>query len=86
MACELPVVACTAGALPEVVGDDGAGILVPPRDARALAGAILRLLKDPELRRKMGKNARDRVLKLFTWEKAARQMVEVYQEAIDAHR
>jgi glycosyltransferase involved in cell wall biosynthesis len=86
MACELPVVACTAGALPEVVGDDGAGVLVPPRDARALAGAILRLLKDPELRRKMGQTARERVLKLFTWENAARQMVEVYQEAIDAHR
>jgi glycosyltransferase involved in cell wall biosynthesis len=86
MACELPVVARTAGALPEVVGDDGAGVLVPPRDARALAGAILRLLKDPELRRKMGQTARERVLKLFTWENAARQMVEVYQEAIDAHR
>jgi glycosyltransferase involved in cell wall biosynthesis len=86
MACELPVVACNAGALPEVVGDDGAGILVPPRDARALAGAILGLLKDPELRRRMGKAARERVLKLFTWEKAARQMAEVYQEAIDAYR
>jgi len=35
---------------------------------------------------KMGKAARERVLKLFTWENAARQMVEVYQEAIDAHR
>ncbi len=86
MACELPVVACTAGALPEVVGDDGAGILVPPRDARALAQAIKRLLKDPERRQQMGHAARRRVLDLFTWENAARQMVDVYREVIDAHR
>ncbi len=86
MACELPVVACTAGALPEVVGDDGAGILVPPRDAPALARAIKRLLDSPELRASLGRAARRRVLELFTWKNAARQMVEVYREVIDAHR
>ena len=76
----------SAGALPEVVGDDGAGILVPPRDAQALAQAIKRLLKDPELRQQMGRAARRRVLDLFTWENAARQMADVYREVIDAHR
>jgi glycosyltransferase involved in cell wall biosynthesis len=86
MACELPVVASTAGALPEVVGNDGAGILVPPRNAPALAQAINALLQDPELRRRMVQAGRRRVLSLFTWEKAARQMVEVYKETIDAHR
>ncbi len=85
MACELPVVASTAGALPEVVGHDGAGLLVPPRDASALAQAILRLLADTALRQQMGRAARLRVQNLFTWGKAARQMVEVYREAIDAH-
>jgi len=86
MACELPVVACAAGALPEVVGEDGAGILVPPRDAQALAQAIRLLLGNPHLRRQMGQAARRRVLNLFTWENAARQMVEVYREVVDAHR
>ena len=85
MSCELPVVSSTAGALPEVVGDDGAGILVPPRDAPALGQAIRHLLADPELRRLMGQAGRHRVTTLFTWENAARQMVEVYREAIDAH-
>jgi glycosyltransferase involved in cell wall biosynthesis len=85
MACELPVVCSTAGALPEVVGDDGAGILVPPRNAPALGQAIHRLLEDPDLRRQMGQAGRRRVTTLFTWETAARQMVEVYREAIDAH-
>jgi glycosyltransferase involved in cell wall biosynthesis len=85
MACELPVVSSTAGALPEVVGKDGAGILVPPRNAPALAQAIRLLLKDPGLRRQIGQTGRRRVIDRFTWEKAARQMVEVYREAIDAH-
>lgn len=85
MACELPVVACAAGALPEVVGQDGAGILVPSRDAQALAQAIQGLLRDPGLRQRMGQAARRRVLHLFTWENAARQMVKVYQEVIHAH-
>jgi len=85
MACELPVVSSTAGALPEVVGKDGAGILVPPRNAPALAQAIRRLLEDPGLRRQMGQAGRRRVMDRFTWESAARQMVEVYRETIDAH-
>ncbi|NWF56398.1 MAG: glycosyltransferase family 4 protein [Syntrophaceae bacterium] len=86
MACELPVISSTAGALPEVVGNDGAALLVPPRDSRAIAAAIRKLIENQTLRLRMGKAARDRVLKLFTWENAARQMVEVYREAIDAHR
>jgi glycosyltransferase involved in cell wall biosynthesis len=85
MACQLPVVATTAGALPEVVGAEDTGILVPPRDATALARAIRLLLGDPDLRHKMGQAARKRIVKHFTWENAARQMVEVYREAIDAH-
>jgi glycosyltransferase involved in cell wall biosynthesis len=86
MACELPVVACAAGALPEVVGNDGAGILVPPRDAGALARAVLTLLNDADLRDRMGRCARQRILGQFSWENTARQMVEVYREIIDAHR
>jgi len=86
MACELPVISSTAGALPEVVGNDGAAVLVPPRDSRAIAAAVGKLIANRELRQNMGKAARERVLKLFTWENAARQMVEVYREAIDAHR
>ena len=47
MACGVPLVATTGGALPEVVGPDGeAGLLVPPNDPSALATAILRMLDD----------------------------------------
>ena len=87
MACELPVIAATGGALPEVVGQHmKTGILVPPRDPYALAEAIDYLIEHPQVRERIGKAARERVLKTFTWENAAKQMVKVYQEAIDAHR
>jgi len=84
MACGLPLVAARGGALPEVVGE--AGVLVPPADPRALAGALTALLADPERRRCLGEAARRRVLTAFRWEDAARRLGEVYQEAIDADR
>lgn len=85
MACELPVVASAAGALPEVVGQEGTGLLVPPRNPRALAQAIAYLLDNPALRRQMGRAARERVLRLFSWERAARQIESIYQEVINAY-
>ena len=55
MACGVPVVATTGGALPEVVGTDGeTGLLVPPGDPGALARRCRRLLDDPVLRARLG--------------------------------
>ncbi len=83
MACGVPVISTTGGALPEVVGD--AGILVPPGDAHALEGAITELLDNPEKRERLGKAGYERVLKHFTWHSTAMKIVDVYREAIDAH-
>ncbi|MGB2853730.1 MAG: glycosyltransferase, partial [Dehalococcoidia bacterium] len=80
--CSLPVVATTAGALPEVVEDGRGGILVPPRDSYALAGAIKRLLKDEHMRKVMGEEGRRRVVRQFDWREAARKTIEVYQEVL----
>lgn len=80
MACGTPVIATCAGALPEVVGEDGAGVLVPPRNPQALAQAILEVLRDPERKGKMGMAGRQRVEKLFTWERVAERTAEVYKE------
>jgi len=86
MACELPVISTTGGALPEVIGEHlKTGYLVPPRDANALAEAIDWFLDNPKERKKIGKEARKRVLKIFTWENAAKEMVEIYQEEVDAY-
>jgi glycosyltransferase involved in cell wall biosynthesis len=85
MACGLSVIANAAGALPEVVGTDGhAGRLVPQRDARAMADAMWEILRDPAETERMGRAARSRVEKLFQWDQAAAQLVEVFEEVIHA--
>ena len=85
MACGLSVIANAAGALPEVVGTDGhAGRLVPQRDARAMADAMWEILRDPAETERMGRAARARVEKLFQWDQAAAQLVEVFEEVIHA--
>ncbi len=88
MACGLPVIANAAGALPEVVGTDGqSGILVPPRDARAMAGAIAKVLAEPGLAERMGRNARCRIQRVFKWSDAAAGLVDVFEETLHAaHR
>ncbi len=83
MACKVPLVSTSGGALPEVTGQDGeAGIIVRPADPDAMAGAIKRLLDDEMLRRKLGEAGRLRVESNFTWRQAAQKTVEVYQELL----
>lgn len=66
MAAGLPVVATTAGGIPECVAHGETGTLVPPADAGALAEAIIPLLRDPSLRRRYGEAGRRRVRKHFS--------------------
>ncbi len=85
MACELPVIAAKAGALPEVIGEHmKTGYFVPPRDPESIACAIDYFLDNPDIREKMGKAARMRILNRFSWEKAAKEIVDVYREVISA--
>jgi glycosyltransferase involved in cell wall biosynthesis len=84
MACGVPVISTSGGALPEVVGD--AGVLVPPGDAEALRRAIVVLLDDPQRQRRLADAGLARVKQSLTWRHAAEKTVQVYREAIDAHR
>ena len=84
MACGVPLITTSGGALPEVVGD--AGMIVPPADASALAGAISYLFNNPGERKKYAKAGLGRVNSVFSWPKAAQEVAEIYREAIDAHR
>src|SRR5256714_5871395 len=87
MACGVPLVATTGGALPEVVGEDGdTGLLVPPGDPSALATAIGRALDDAELRARLGEAGRQRVLERFTWRACAEGTVEQYRLALEDQR
>ncbi len=81
MACRIPVISTTGGALAEVAGD--AAKLVPPGDALALEKAIIELLDDPVQRETLAQKGYDRVCSEFTWEKTAMRTAATYQEVID---
>ena len=84
MACGTPLITTTGGALPEVVGPNGeAALTVVPGDPEALAAAILELLRNPELRARLGAAGRARVLKGFTWRVAAEGCVEQYRALLE---
>src|SRR5262245_11548500 len=87
MAAGKPIVATRTGGIPEVVVDGETGLLVPPRDHDALADAIVRLLKDVELRRGMGEAGRARARALFSTERMVQNTLNVYQRlALQPHQ
>lgn len=84
MACGTPLVATTAGALPEVVGPDGVAALhVAPADPEAIATAVARLLDDPGLAARIGAAGRARVAELFTWRAVAEQTAAWYRTTLE---
>lgn len=84
MACAVPLVATTGGALPEVVGESGVtGLLVPPGDPGALAAALGRVLDEPELAARLSAAGRDRILHRFTWRACAEATVEHYRWVVE---
>jgi len=79
MACGTPVVASDVGGLSFVVRDGETGYLVPDRDPRALADCLNRLLRDRDLRARLGKRGAE-VARDYAWTQIAEQMEGVYQE------
>jgi glycosyltransferase involved in cell wall biosynthesis len=80
MAAEKPVVATRVGGMVNVVDDGRTGILVDAADERGLADAIARLIEDPELRLRMGKAGRERVVRLFSWQQVSRSLAGEYEQ------
>ena len=78
MACATAVVASRVGGIPEVVDADVTGLLVPPDDPAALAGALNRLLRDPDRAEAMGRAGRERAVTEFSWETVAAQTAALY--------
>lgn len=77
-----PVVATSVGAIPEIVEHGKTGFLVPPKDPEALAKAIIRLLKNDELRTEMGENAYKKMKEELSWDKIAEKTIETYNAVI----
>jgi glycosyltransferase involved in cell wall biosynthesis len=77
MACGVPIVGSSSGAIPEVVGEGG--LIVPEADSAALAEALRRLRESPDLRHTVGQRGRARVLAHYTQAQVAAQTVAVYR-------
>jgi len=73
MAMELPVVSTHLSAIPELVDDGVTGLLVPPGDTEALAGALAELIDQPQLSAELGRNGRRAMLATFAVERNVRQ-------------
>ena len=80
MASGVPVIGSTCGAIPEVIGDAGAG--VPEGDADALAMAIRRLLVDENLRHRFAHAGRERAERHYSWERVATKMYELFRDVL----
>ena len=86
MSYGLPVVATQVGGNPELVEDGKTGLLVPPEDPERFAGAVIRLLRDPSLRKEMGSRSRIRVETEFSLTRVAQRYEEIYSSARDPER
>jgi glycosyltransferase involved in cell wall biosynthesis len=78
LAMAKPVAAARVGGIPEVIIPEETGLLTPPKDAPALAQAMLRLLQDAALREKLGRQGRRLVLENFSLERMAEKVEAVY--------
>ena len=82
MACGKPIVASNVGGIPFVVDDGKTGLLFESENVEELAEKVILLLRDKDLRAKMGEAGRERA-RGFTWERSAEMTVEVYKEVIE---
>lgn len=85
MATGKPVVASSIEGYRCVITNGVEGILVPPKSDKKLAQALLKLIDDPELRQKMGKNGYEKA-KQYSWDKVARQVLDCYEKALSEER
>jgi glycosyltransferase involved in cell wall biosynthesis len=86
MASGLPCIATAVGGIPEWITDGKNGILITPRSSEAVADAILRLSKDPDLRSRLGVRARAAVVARGRWETLMTQVEKDYEELVNTYR
>jgi glycosyltransferase involved in cell wall biosynthesis len=86
MSAGLAIAATQVGGVPEILEQERTGLLVPPRDPHAMAGAIERLLTDETLRQRLGATARAAALEKFTPEAYDRSLIDFYETVLQDRR
>ncbi|MFM8322527.1 MAG: glycosyltransferase [Chloroflexota bacterium] len=82
MACGAPVIGANVGGIRYTVRHGETGFLAPPRDPDTLARRLAQLYHDPELRRRMGRQAVQRANSLFTWSKVTNKIINLYEHVL----
>ncbi|HUV41741.1 MAG TPA: glycosyltransferase family 4 protein [Sedimentisphaerales bacterium] len=85
MSCGCPLVATNCGGPAEVITDGFDGLLVEPGDTKALTGALAKLIEDRQLRRRLGRQARQTVQRRFALPVVIPRIVDLYEEVIRNH-
>jgi glycosyltransferase involved in cell wall biosynthesis len=79
MAAGVPVVASRIGGIPDIIRDHENGLLVPPQNQKKLAEAIIYLLRNDNLRKKLGSNSL-KLAKNYNWSEIAEKTISLYKE------
>jgi glycosyltransferase involved in cell wall biosynthesis len=79
MACGLPIVATNIGGNRDLISSNKNGLLVSPRSPEELANAIMLLLHDELLRKRLGQNARETIVQRYTWDKITDNFISLYE-------
>lgn len=83
MAMQLPIISTDSGGTPEISDYGNCGLLVPPRQAKPLAQAVLRYLREPELSRRMALSARKRAEQVYALDVVLDQLEELYYQSLE---
>ena len=81
---ERPVVSSNCDGVLDIMVNGETGLMVPPRNAPALADALAKLLEDPALRARMGAAARHRVITLFDQQRQVDRLEEIYRSVLNS--
>lgn len=79
MSCGLPIIATDVRGNRDLISHEENGIIVPPRDPKKMADEIKRLLEDKKLSEYLGKNARNTIIKKYTWDILANKILKCYE-------
>jgi len=83
LAAGLPIVATKIGGISEIIHDGDTGLLVPPENSQALGAAVVRLLRNPELSRKLGRAGQEYVQRNFSFDRLIREVDGLYTELLE---
>ena len=82
MAYQCGIVATRVGGIPQMIEQEQTGLLIEPKDPEGLKSALQKLLSNPELCERLGKNARAKVQKEFSIEKSLQELIKIYQQLV----